>query len=97
MNDVATYQSENLDEFLGTSDQPRWRRWAKYWIPALLVLVALIVVLASRGTNKTDYITEPVARHSLDLSVTATGNLRPVYYYPSQLEGHTERTYHPGS
>jgi acyl-homoserine-lactone acylase len=27
----------------------------------------------------------------------ATGNLRPVYYYPSQLEGHTERQYHPGS
>jgi acyl-homoserine-lactone acylase len=27
----------------------------------------------------------------------ATGNLRPVYYYPSQLEGHTERKYHPGS
>ncbi len=26
----------------------------------------------------------------------ATGNLRPVYYYPSQLEGHTERTYRPG-
>ena len=27
----------------------------------------------------------------------ATGNLRPVYYYPSQLKGHTEREYHPGS
>ena len=26
----------------------------------------------------------------------ATGNLRPVYFYPSQLRGHTERTYHPG-
>ncbi len=26
----------------------------------------------------------------------STGNLRPVYYYPSQLEGHTERFYHPG-
>jgi acyl-homoserine-lactone acylase len=26
----------------------------------------------------------------------ATGNLRVVYYYRSQLEGHTERTYHPG-
>ncbi|HET7551832.1 MAG TPA: penicillin acylase family protein [Gemmatimonadaceae bacterium] len=26
----------------------------------------------------------------------ATGDLRPVYYYPSQLEGHTERKYHPG-
>lgn len=27
----------------------------------------------------------------------STGDLRPVYYYPSQLEGHTERSYHPGS
>ncbi|MEJ2679144.1 MAG: penicillin acylase family protein, partial [Gemmatimonadota bacterium] len=26
----------------------------------------------------------------------ATGNLRVVYYYRSQLKGHTERTYHPG-
>jgi acyl-homoserine-lactone acylase len=27
----------------------------------------------------------------------ATGNLREVYFYPSQLRGHTEREYHPGS
>ncbi|HET9741482.1 MAG TPA: penicillin acylase family protein [Terriglobales bacterium] len=27
----------------------------------------------------------------------ATGNLREVYYYRSQLQGHTEREYHPGS
>ena len=27
----------------------------------------------------------------------ATGNLRTVYFYPSQLKGHTERRYHPGS
>ncbi len=26
----------------------------------------------------------------------AVGNLRDVYYYRSQLNGHTERTYHPG-
>ncbi|NJD18225.1 MAG: acylase, partial [Gemmatimonadetes bacterium] len=26
----------------------------------------------------------------------ATGDLRPVYFYPSQLEGHTERVYKPG-
>ncbi len=26
----------------------------------------------------------------------ASGNLRPVYYYRGQLEGHTEREYHPG-
>jgi len=27
----------------------------------------------------------------------STGNLRTVYYYPSQLKGHTERVYHPGN
>src|SRR5438477_1026052 len=27
----------------------------------------------------------------------ATGNLREVYFYRSELEGHTERQYHPGS
>ncbi len=26
----------------------------------------------------------------------ASGNLRPVYFYPGQLKGHTERVYHPG-
>jgi acyl-homoserine-lactone acylase len=26
----------------------------------------------------------------------ATGNLRPVYFYPAQLRGHSERTYRPG-
>jgi acyl-homoserine-lactone acylase len=26
----------------------------------------------------------------------ASGDLRPVYYYPSQLKGHTERVYRPG-
>jgi acyl-homoserine-lactone acylase len=26
----------------------------------------------------------------------AAGNLREVYFYPEQLKGHTERTYHPG-
>ncbi|MEO6864450.1 MAG: penicillin acylase family protein [Gemmatimonadaceae bacterium] len=27
----------------------------------------------------------------------STGNLRTVYFYPSQLRGHTEREYHPGN
>jgi acyl-homoserine-lactone acylase len=26
----------------------------------------------------------------------ATGALREVYFYPQQLQGHVERTYHPG-
>jgi acyl-homoserine-lactone acylase len=27
----------------------------------------------------------------------STGNLREVYFYRSELQGHTKRQYHPGS
>ena len=74
MNDIATPDTQ-LDEFLGTTTRPRWRRWAKYWIPAAIVLALLIVVFASRGDNKPDYISEPVTRNALDITVTATGSV----------------------
>ena len=39
----------------------------------------------------------PGAKHFDDEATRyATGNLREVYFYPEQLKGHTERTYHPG-
>jgi acyl-homoserine lactone acylase PvdQ len=39
----------------------------------------------------------PESRHFNDQAERyATGNLRPVYFYPDQLSGHTERTYRPG-
>lgn len=39
----------------------------------------------------------PASRHFNDQAERyATGNLREVYFYPSQLKGHTARTYHPG-
>lgn len=40
----------------------------------------------------------PSSRHFNDQAERyATGNLRPVYFYPAQLKGHTERTYRPGN
>jgi acyl-homoserine-lactone acylase len=40
---------------------------------------------------------DPSSKHFNDQAERyATGNLRPVYYYPNQLVGHTERTYKPG-
>jgi acyl-homoserine-lactone acylase len=39
----------------------------------------------------------PQSRHFNDqIDRYSTGNLRDVYFYPDQLKGHTERTYHPG-
>ena len=40
----------------------------------------------------------PSSRHFNDEARRyATGSLRDVYFYPAQLQGHTEREYHPGS
>jgi len=39
----------------------------------------------------------PSSRHFNDQAQRySTGDLREVYFYPSQLEGHVERRYHPG-
>ena len=39
----------------------------------------------------------PASRHFNDEARRyASGDLREVYFYPSQLKGHTERVYHPG-
>jgi acyl-homoserine lactone acylase PvdQ len=40
----------------------------------------------------------PASRHFNDQSARySTGDLREVYFYRSQLQGHTEREYHPGN
>jgi acyl-homoserine-lactone acylase len=40
---------------------------------------------------------DPKSKHFNDQALRySTGNLRDVYFYPSQLKGHTERVYKPG-
>ena len=71
-------EASGVDEFLGTKPRPRWRRWMKFWLPALILIVlALIISRVTADAPGPDYITEPVTQASLDISVTATGNLRP--------------------
>ena len=41
------------------------------------------------GDVKSRHFNDQAERYS-------TGNLREVYFYPAQLKGHTERSYHPG-
>lgn len=70
--------TQSIEEYLGTAETPRWRRWAKFWVPALIVVLLILgVATCTGGGNKPDYIAEEVTRRSLDLTVTATGNLRP--------------------
>ena len=98
MNDVSATiptadQSHSVDEFLGTTTRPRWRRWAKYWIPGLLVLLLAAWYFGGSGDDKPQYITETVTERSLDLTVTATGNLRPTNQVQvgSEVSGRIDR------
>jgi HlyD family secretion protein len=71
-------ESQKIDEFLGETEAPRWRRTAKYWVPAVIVLMVIMVIWkVQSGGAKTQYLTDEVTQASLDIEVTATGNLRP--------------------
>lgn len=75
---TAPADQTSVDEFLGTKPVPRWRRTMKFWLPGIaLVLLALLIARCTADAPPPDYVTEAVARESLALSVTATGNLRP--------------------
>lgn len=72
-----TTNQQEIDDFLGEPKKPFWKRKI-VWIPALVLLLALILYfLFGGGERQVNYITEEVESRSLDLVVTATGNLRP--------------------
>lgn len=97
MTDTNQAESpQDIDEFLGAEARPRWRRWMKYWLPALVVLMLILgVAQCSRGDGGPDYITEPVVERTLALSVTATGNLRPTNQVEvgSEVSGKIDQIY----
>jgi HlyD family secretion protein len=76
--DIGQEKPESVEEFLGEKERPRWRQWAKYWVPALIVLILILgISRCSGGDEGPEYITQTVEQKSLDLTVSATGNLRP--------------------
>lgn len=77
MTQTTAANGQDLDEFLGTGATPWWKRRI-VWIPVVLLLAALAGWYAfGREEKQTEYISEQVSTRSLDLLVTATGNLRP--------------------
>lgn len=92
----STDKSGNIDEFLGTKPRPRWRRWMKFWLPLLILLVLILAIAQwAMSDSKPSYIAQDVVQDSLDLTVTATGNLRPTNQVQvgSEVSGRIDEIY----
>ncbi|AQR74146.1 efflux RND transporter periplasmic adaptor subunit [Sphingomonas sp. LM7] len=75
---MATDPNKNLDDFLGTPARPWWRRWLKWIVIGLVVvLLGLLLSRCFGGTAATEYSTEEIERGNLTVSVSATGKLAP--------------------
>lgn len=68
----------DMDAFLGQPPRIRWRRWRKWILIGVPVLVVLLLVARCvRPAPTVQYATAPVERHDLNVTITATGNLAP--------------------
>jgi HlyD family secretion protein len=86
-NDTAM---QTTDEFLGVKPVPAWRRYLKWALIVVgVVLLGLLVSRCFGGKKGADYATQPAARGDLTVSVSATGKLAPTTQVTvgSQLSG----------
>ncbi len=75
---TAPAADPSLNEFLGAAPPSRRRRWIKWGLVAIgVVLLALGVRSCVQPTPTGTYLTKPAVRGDLTVTVTATGTLKP--------------------
>ncbi|MFT3977651.1 MAG: biotin/lipoyl-binding protein [Sphingomonas bacterium] len=78
-DDPAPVADMAVDEFLGTSPGPSWRRWLKWLaIAAAAVVLTILIGRFVSGGLATEYASEPVVRSDIRLGLFGTGRLQPV-------------------
>lgn len=76
-NDVT--KDQDLNDFLGARPEKPWRKWVIRGGIGVLLLVAILLLARCFGDeDKTSYATREVRTGNLTVSVSATGNLKPV-------------------
>lgn len=87
---MADQTQADIDAFLGTKSQPAWKRYAKWALVALGVVLLIWGTLSFfKGDAKTEYATTPARQGNLEVTVSATGKLAPTNQVTvgSQLSG----------
>ncbi|HEX9107823.1 MAG TPA: penicillin acylase family protein [Longimicrobiales bacterium] len=82
----------------GARQYPNTKKWYGSSGNSFLAVVEFGDSVRARAVTAGGESGDPSSPHFQDQAKRyASGNLREVYFYPSQLKGHTERMYHPGS
>jgi acyl-homoserine-lactone acylase len=81
----------------GAQPYPNTKKWYGTSGNSFVAVVEFGDSVRARAVTAGGESGDPRSPHFADEAERyATGNLRDVYFYPGQLQGHTERTYHPG-
>jgi acyl-homoserine-lactone acylase len=81
----------------GARPYPGTKRWYGTSGNSFVAVVEFGDSVTARAVTAGGESGHPSSPHFKDeVERYASGDLRPVYYYPSQLKGHTERVYRPG-
>ena len=81
----------------GAKAYPGTKKWYGFKGNSFVAVVEFGDKVKARAVTAGGESGHPQSRHFSDqVDRYTTGNLRDVYFYPEQLKGHTERTYHPG-
>jgi HlyD family secretion protein len=76
-NDVT--KDQDLDDFLGAKPEKPWRKWVIRGAIGVVLLVAILLLARCfSGDDKPNYATREVRTGDLTVSVSATGNLKPI-------------------
>lgn len=81
----------------GARPYPNTKKWYGTSGNSFVAVVEFGKTVRARAVTAGGESGNPASPHFDDEAERySTGNLREVYFYREQLEGHTERTYHPG-
>ena len=82
---------------LRSEQRPGTKRWYGDYGNSFVAVVEFGRRVRAHAVTAGGESGHPDLRHFNDEALRyASGNLREVYFYPDQLRGHSERTYHPG-